>query len=389
MSGLSRAVRFTQALVRCPSVTPAEGGALTLIEEWLKPYGFAIERPVFQTPGSYPVENLYARLGHGEPCLVFAGHTDVVPTGDEARWTHPPFSGEVIDGEIWGRGAQDMKAGVAASIAAVLDHLDAYGAPKAGSIAFLMTGDEEADAYDGTVKLLEWAKARGEVFSACVLGEPTNPDVMGEMMKIGRRGSLSGELTVHGTQGHVGYPERAANPIDAMMRYLAALKAPLDSGTDHFSPSNLEMTSVDVGNPSRNVIPGEARAKFNIRFNDRWTAETLGEELHRRLASINDDIAPCTLKLLPSNSPAFLTEPGAFVDLVAKAVKAETGREPKLSTTGGTSDARFISAYCPVIEFGTVGTRMHQIDERVAVSDIDTLSAVYRRVIEGFFTTPA
>ncbi|MCA0406286.1 MAG: succinyl-diaminopimelate desuccinylase [Proteobacteria bacterium] len=388
MSELSRAARYTQALVRCASVTPAEGGALSLIEGWLKPYGFEIDRPVFQTPGSYAVENLYARLGSGEPCLVFAGHTDVVPTGDEARWTHPPFSGAVFEGEIWGRGAQDMKAGVAASIAAVLDHLDTHGAPKGGSIAFLITGDEEADAYDGTVKLLEWAKARGEVFSACVLGEPTNPDVMGEMMKIGRRGSLSGELTVHGTQGHVGYPERAVNPIDAMMKLLGALKVPLDQGTDHFSPSNLEFTSVDVGNPSRNVIPGEARAKFNIRFNDRWTAQTLGAELERRLADVQG-AAPYTLKLLPSNSPAFLTEPGAFVDLVAKAVSAETGRVPKLSTTGGTSDARFISAYCPVIEFGTVGTRMHQIDERVAISDIDTLAAVYRRVIEGFFTARA
>jgi succinyl-diaminopimelate desuccinylase len=383
MSPLSRAALYTQALVRCPSVTPEEGGALSLIEGWLKPYGFSIARPRFESEGSYPVENLYARLGTGEPCLVFAGHTDVVPPGDQSHWAQPPFSGAVIDGEIWGRGAQDMKAGVAASIAAVLDHLDAHGTPKAGSIAFLITGDEEADAINGTVKLLEWAQARGERFTACLLGEPTNPDSMGEMMKIGRRGSLSGELVVHGTQGHVGYPERAVNPIDAMMRFLGALKAPLDQGTAHFSPSNLEVTSVDVGNPSRNVIPGEAKAKFNIRFNDRWTAQTLGAELQARLAALRD-APPYTLILLPSNAPAFLTEPGEFVESVARAIQAETGVVPKLSTTGGTSDARFIAAYCPVIEFGTVGTRMHQVNERVAIADIDTLSAIYRRVIEGF-----
>lgn len=388
MSPLSRAARYTQDLVRCASVTPAEGGALSLIEGWLKPYGFAVERPTFQSEGSYPVDNLFAKLGSGEPCLVFAGHTDVVPTGDETRWTKPPFSGEVIDGEIWGRGAQDMKAGVAASVAAVLDHLDAHGAPAAGAIAFLITGDEEGDAYDGTVKLLEWAAARGERFSACLLGEPTNPNVMGEMMKIGRRGSLSGELTVQGKQGHVGYPECAINPIDALMPYLAALKAPLDGGTAHFSPSNLEITSIDVGNPSRNVIPGEAKAKFNIRFNESWTAETLGSEIRSRLEAVQ---TPAThwLTLLPSNSPAFLTEPGEFVGLVARAVEAECGRKPALSTTGGTSDARFIAAYCPVIEFGTVGTLMHQTNERVAIADIDTLSAVYRRVIEGFFTARA
>ncbi len=388
MSGLSRAARYTQALVRCPSVTPAEAGALGLIEQWLKPYGFAIERPVFQSAGSYAVENLYARIGQGEPCLVFAGHTDVVPPGDETRWRLPPFCGDILAGEIWGRGAQDMKAGVAASLAAVLDHLERHGAPRAGAIAFLITGDEEADARDGTIKLLEWAKARGEVFSACILGEPTNPAVMGEMMKIGRRGSLSGELTVHGRQGHVGYPERAANPIDAIIPLLAALKAPLDAGTAHFSASNLELTSLDVGNPARNVIPGAARAKFNIRFNDGWTAQTLGEELRRRLDAAASRL-PFTLELLESNSPAFLTAPGAFVALVAAAVQAETGRMPQLSTTGGTSDARFIAACCPVVEFGTVGTLMHQIDERVALADIDKLTAIYRRIIAAFFASSA
>ena len=384
MTELSRAARMTRDLVQCPSVTPAEAGALGLIEGWLKPYGFEIHRPVFSESGTYDVENLYARIGTGSPCLVFAGHTDVVPTGDEARWSRPPFCGEVIDGEIWGRGATDMKSGVAASIAAVLDHLDAHGAPKKGSIAFLITGDEEADAINGTVKLLAWAKARGEVFDACLLGEPTCPETFGDMMKIGRRGSLSGDLTVEGVQGHVGYPHLAKNPIDGLMRLMAALKAPLDEGTQHFAPSNLEFTSVDVNNPARNVIPAQAMAKFNIRFNDRWTSQTLEAELRRRLAGVND-AAEHSLICHPTNAESFLTEPGPFVERVAKAVEAETGVKPVLSTTGGTSDARFIQAYCPVIEFGVVGKTMHKIDERVAIADIEGLARVYGRVIRDYF----
>ena len=236
---LSRAARMTRDLVTCASVTPIEGGALALIEAWLRPYGFEVHRPVFSQAGTYDVENLYARIGSGGPCLVFAGHTDVVPTGDEARWSQPPFSGAVINGEIWGRGACDMKSGVAASIAAALDHLDRHGVPANGSIAFLITGDEEADAVNGTVKLLEWARARGERFDACILGEPTNPETMGDMIKIGRRGSLSGDLTVEGVQGHVAYPHLARNPIDGLVRLMAALKEPLDAGNAHFIPTNL------------------------------------------------------------------------------------------------------------------------------------------------------
>jgi len=381
----SRAVAFTQALIQCPSVTPEPGGALAMIETWLKPYGFEVHRPVFSETGTPDVENLYARLGTAAPCLVFAGHTDVVPTGEEARWSEAPFSGTIRDGMVWGRGAADMKGGVAASIAAVLDHIDAYGVP-AGSIAFLITGDEEGPAINGTVKLLDWALARGERFDACILGEPTNPEMMGDMMKIGRRGSLSGDIIVEGKQGHVAYPQLAKNPIDALMRLLSALKEPLDAGTAHFSPSNLEITSVDVGNDARNVIPASASARFNIRFNDLWTSASLEAELRRRLASVND--APdFTLTCLPSNAEAFITTPGPFVALMRAAVMAETGREPVLSTTGGTSDARFITKACPVIEFGLVGQTMHQIDERVAISDIDTLTAIYRRAIEAFFKT--
>jgi succinyl-diaminopimelate desuccinylase len=380
----SRAIRMTRDLVRCASVTPAEGGALSLIEGWLKPYDFEVHRPVFSEPGTPDVENLYARIGTGGPVLMFAGHTDVVPVGDEAAWTHPPFGAEISAGALWGRGACDMKAGVAAALAAVLDHLDAGGVIP-GSIVFLITGDEEGPAVNGTVKLLGWAAARGERFDGCILGEPTNPNAMGDMMKIGRRGSLSFDLDVIGKQGHVAYQHLAKNPIDGLMRLMAALKStPLDHGTEHFLPTNLEFTSFDVGNPARNVIPATAHVEGNIRFNDRWTSTTLGAELHRRLAAVND--APdYRLTLHATNAEAFLTAPGPFVELVSKAVQDITGRKPELSTTGGTSDARFIQAYCPVIEFGTVGQTMHQVDERVALSDIDELTAIYRRAIETFF----
>jgi succinyl-diaminopimelate desuccinylase len=383
-SELSRAARMTRDLVRCASVTPEEGGALALIEDWLKAYGFDVHRPVFSADGAYAVENLYARIGRDGPCLVFAGHTDVVPPGDEARWKHPPFSGTVVDGAIWGRGACDMKSGVAAALAAVFDHLDQHGMPKNGSFAFLITGDEEAEAVNGTVKLLAWAQERGERFDACLLGEPTNPEIMGEMMKIGRRGSLSGDLVIEGVQGHVAYPQLAKNPIDALTRLMAVLKAPLDTGNAHFVPSNLEFTAIETGNSARNVIPGSITARFNIRFNDSWTSESLTKELDRRLATLNDP-PDYRLTFLPTNAEAFLTKPGPFVEMVAKAVKAETGRMPQLSTTGGTSDARFIQAYCPVIEFGVVGQTMHKIDERVAIMDIDALKAIYGRVIKDYF----
>ena len=381
---LSRAAALTRDLVRCASVTPEEGGALALIEAVLKPYGFDVHRPVFSEAGTPDVENLHARLGTEGPVLVFAGHTDVVPTGDVSAWSRAPFEGAIEDGVLWGRGACDMKAGVAAAIAAVLDHLDA-GGKIPGSVVFLITGDEEGPALNGTVKLLEWATARGERFDGCILGEPTNPHAMGDMMKIGRRGSLSFDIEVEGVQGHVAYQHLAKNPIDGLMRLMAALKAtPLDLGTPHFLPSNLEFTTIEVGNKARNVIPGAARVEGNIRFNDLWTSVTLGEELKRRLAGVND-VPDYRLVLHPSNAEAFLTPPGPFVELVSEAVQSVTGRKPELSTTGGTSDARFIRNYCPVIEFGVVGQTMHKVDERVAISDIDTLTAIYRRAIERFF----
>ncbi|MCA0422892.1 MAG: succinyl-diaminopimelate desuccinylase [Proteobacteria bacterium] len=379
-------VVLTQALVRCPSVTPAEGGALGLLAAILTEAGFEVHRPVFAEPGTPDIENLYCRIGTGTPALVFAGHTDVVPPGEETRWSSPPFSGDIRDGILYGRGACDMKAGVAASVSAVLRYLSRHGIPRAGSIAFLITGDEEGPAVNGTVKLLEWAKARGEVFSACVLGEPTNPAAMGDMLKIGRRGSLTGRITVTGRQGHVGYPHLAQNPVPAMVALLAALKAtPLDAGTTFFDASNLEVTTVDTGNPATNVIPAEIRATFNIRFNDLWTPETLADEIIRRLAAAGTDV-PYTITFAPTNSVAFLTKPGLFVHLVRDAVRAETGREPALSTTGGTSDARFIKTYCEVVEFGVVGATMHQIDECVAVQDIETLTRIYERIIATYFT---
>jgi succinyl-diaminopimelate desuccinylase len=381
------ALDIARALVRCPSVTPAEGGALDYLEGVLTAAGFETHRPVFTAPGTPDVDNLYARIGDGEgPVLMFAGHTDVVPPGKTEAWTHGPFAADVQDGRLYGRGAEDMKGGVAASVAAVLAHLAAHGAPAKGGISFLITGDEEGPAVNGTVKLLEWARARGERMDHCILGEPTNVSRLGDMIKIGRRGSLTGHVTVHGKQGHVAYPDRAVNPVHGMARLVTALlAAPLDAGTAHFAPSNLEMTTLDVGNPTSNVIPNEARATFNIRFNDTWTPQTLEAEIRRRLDAATDGWICYTLACAPTNAVAFVTQPGPFVELVARAVSVETGVAPALSTTGGTSDARFIKDYCPVIEFGLVGRTMHQIDENIGIDELEGLTRVYGRILRDYF----
>nr|B8IFQ0.2 RecName: Full=Succinyl-diaminopimelate desuccinylase; Short=SDAP desuccinylase; AltName: Full=N-succinyl-LL-2,6-diaminoheptanedioate amidohydrolase [Methylobacterium nodulans ORS 2060] len=377
---------LTQGLIRCPSVTPAEGGALSLLADLLGAAGFSVERPVFSEPGTPDVENLYARIGTAGPCLLLAGHTDVVPPGDLAAWRHDPFGGVVEEGEVHGRGAVDMKGGIACLAAAILAFLAERGPDFGGSIAFLITGDEEGPAVNGTVKLLAWARQKGERFDHCILAEPTNPDRLGDMIKIGRRGSLTAALTVHGVQGHVAYPHRAENPIPGLIRLAGALlAAPLDAGTAHFDASNLEFTTVDVGNPASNVIPAEARAVFNIRFNDLWTPATLEAELRRRLDAAAGNAVRYTLAVQPTNAVAFLTQPDPFVDLVTAAIEAETGRRPALSTTGGTSDARFIKDACPVIEFGLVGQTMHQIDERAALADLDRLTAIFRRVLDAYF----
>jgi succinyl-diaminopimelate desuccinylase len=381
-------VALTQALVRCPSVTPQEGGALALLGAVLSTEGYSVERPVFSAPGMPDIENLYARIGTEGPVLVIAGHTDVVPVGDAAAWTRDPFGGTVENGVLHGRGACDMKGGLAAMTAAALRfRRENPDAP--GSIAFLVTGDEEGPAVNGTVKLLDWAHERGERFDHCLLGEPTNPAAMSDMIKIGRRGSLTGRLTVNGKQGHVGYPHLADNPIRGMVRLLAALDAtPLDRGTNHFDPSNLEVTTLDVGNPATNVVPAQARAVFNIRFNDVWTPETLAAEIERRLREAAGNTVRYEISFDPTNSVAFLTQPGPFVTMVADAVEAETGKRPALSTTGGTSDARFIKSYCPVVEYGVVGQTMHQVDECVAVADLLALEAITHRLLTTYFAAP-
>lgn len=382
-------VALAQALVRCPSVTPEEGGALALLAEVLTAQGWRVERPVFSEEGQADVENLYARIGDTVPVFAIAGHTDVVPPGDLAAWTRDPFSGEIADGKLWGRGACDMKGGLAAMIAAALRYRrESPNAP--GSVALLVTGDEEAVAVNGTVKLLAWAQERGERFDHCLLGEPTNPAAMSDMIKIGRRGSLTGRITVLGKQGHVGYPHLADNPIRGMVRLLAGLEAtPLDGGTEHFAPSNLELTTLDVGNPASNVIPGQAQAVFNIRFNDLWTPETLAAEIDRRLREAAGNTVRFDLSFQPTNAVAFLTEPGGFTALVAGAVEAETGARPALSTTGGTSDARFIKNYCPVVEYGVVGSTMHQANEFVAIDDLRALEKITHRVLTRYFAAPA
>jgi succinyl-diaminopimelate desuccinylase len=379
-------VALARDLLRCPSVTPAEGGALALIEGVLKTVGFEVHRVTFAEPGTAPVENLYARIGNTAPHLVFAGHTDVVPPGDEAKWTHPPFAGEIDGGTLYGRGAVDMKGSIACALAAVRDHLAARGGRPKGSISFLITGDEESIAVNGTVKLLRWAAERGETFDHCILGEPSNAAAIGDTIKVGRRGSLNGTLVVTGKQGHVAYPERADNPVRGLVTLMSALMAaPLDRGSAQFTPSNLEFTSIDIGNPVVNLIPNEARARFNIRFNDCHSQVSLKMLIERNAAEAAAGRVRWNIDWEPSNADVFVIEPGPFVDLVSGAIKAVTGTAPKLSTTGGTSDARFIRDYCPVLEFGLVGQTMHQVDEHTAVADLTTLTAVYRAILERYF----
>ena len=377
------AVEIASALIRCASVTPDDAGALDYLGDLLGQAGFKTHRLTFSESGAIDIGNLYARFGTADPVLMFAGHTDVVPAGDASKWRFDPFAGCVEEGALWGRGAVDMKGGLAACAAAALEFVATE--PFVGSIAFLVTGDEEGPAINGTAKLLRWAAARGERFDHCILAEPTNPNALGEMIKIGRRGSLSGDLVVRGRQGHVGYPHLADNPIPSLVRIVAALLAPLlDQGSSHFEPSNLEMTSIDVGNTARNVIPSEARAAFNIRFNDHWTPQSLSDEISRRVSAAAG-FAQVALTFEPTNATSFLTSPGPFVELVSEAIAVEIGRRPALSTSGGTSDARFIKDYCPVVEFGLVGQTMHAVDERTSVADLENLTAIFARVLQAYF----
>jgi len=387
---MTDALSIARDLIRCPSVTPADAGALGVLEKVLGQAGFTCHRVTFSEPGFADVDNLYARIGTEAPHITFAGHTDVVPPGDESAWSVGAFSGEVRGGFLHGRGAVDMKGGIACSIAAVLEHLAANGGkPRAdgkGSISFLITGDEEDVSINGTIKLLQWAAARGEKFDHCVLGEPSNVETLGDTIKVGRRGSQSGTLHVEGRQGHVAYPHRAANPVPDISRLIVALSdEPLDHGSAQFQASNLEFTSVDVGNTAYNVIPGQARAKFNIRYNDNHTQASLRELVEQRLAKACGNRIRAHIVWEPSNSNVFVTKPGPFTDLAVSAITEVTGRKPELSTSGGTSDARFISSYCPVIEFGLVGQTMHQIDERVPVADLEELTKVYRGILTRYF----
>jgi succinyl-diaminopimelate desuccinylase len=379
-------VAIARDLIRCRSITPAEGGALAYLQDVLAKAGFNVQRASFAEPGTAPVDNLFARIGERKPNLVFAGHTDVVPPGDEAAWHHPPFGGEVAGDRLYGRGAVDMKGGIACFVAAALDHLAANGGrPKNGSLSLLITGDEEGVAVNGTIKLLQWAAKRGETFDHCILGEPSNVEVVGDTIKAGRRGSLNGTLVVLGRQGHVAYPDRADNPISGLVTLIAALQAPLDQGSEQFDPSHLEFTSVDVGNETVNLIPGEARARFNIRYNDRHSPAALKALIERRAQEAAAGRVQHRIDWQKSNAEVFVTKPGAFTELAVAAIAETTGKKPKLSTSGGTSDARFIKDYCPVLEFGLVGQTMHQVDECVPVADLVALTAIYRRIIEKYF----
>lgn len=387
---MTDALSIARDLIRCPSVTPADAGALGVLEKALTAAGFTCHRVTFSEEGTADVDNLYARIGTDGPHITFAYHTDVVPPGDESAWSVGAFSGEVKDGFLHGRGAVDMKGGIACSVAAVLEHLATSGGkPRAdgkGSISFLITGDEEDVSINGTIKLLKWAAERGEKFDHCVLGEPSNVETLGDTIKVGRRGSQSGTLLVDGVQGHVAYPHRASNPVPDISRLIVAISdEPLDHGSAQFQASNLEFTSVDVGNKASNVIPGEARARFNIRYNDNHTQASLRELVETRLTNACGNRIRARIVWDPSNSNVFVTKPGPFTDLAVSAIEEVTGRKPELSTSGGTSDARFISSYCPVIEFGLVGQTMHQVNERVPVTDLEKLTQVYRGILARYF----
>ena len=378
---MSAALDLAQSLIRCPSVTPADAGALDVLQTALEARGFDCKRKVFQEDGWASIDNLYARLGTKGRNFCFAGHTDVVPAGDAAAWTVDPFGGEIKDGRLFGRGSVDMKTGIACFVEAV-DNFLAARPDFDESISFLITGDEEADAVNGTIKLLDWCDKHGEKFDVCLVGEPTNPKYLGEMMKVGRRGSITGWLTIYGAQGHVAYPHLADNPVPRMLRVLNALTThELDAGTPHFQPSNLEVTTVDAGNPATNVVPAKVTAAFNIRFNDlhqgvdleKWIRETCAEH-----AGAHD------LKVKISGE-AFVSEPATLAKLISDASEKVTGHRPEMSTTGGTSDARFIHKYCEVAEFGLVGQSMHKVDEHAMLDDIKNLVAIYADVLDGFF----
>jgi len=381
------AVALAQDLIRRPSVTPKDEGALAVLEAALVALGFACHRLRFEAQGTAPVDNLYARVGAGPPHFCFAGHTDVVPPGEPSLWRHDAFAAEIVDGTLYGRGAVDMKSAIAAFAAAAARHLAKE--PFQGSISLLITGDEEGPAINGTAKVLEWLKARGDKIDHCIVGEPTATAAAGDTIKIGRRGSLTARIAVRGIQGHVGYPHKARNPIPALAALIIRLSSQvLDEGTEHFEPSTLSFTTADVGNPAGNVIPAEARAQLNIRFNDRQSHETLEAWIRAETDAVAGQTG-CQIALaFERGANVFLTAPGPFVSLVAGAAEKINGAKPTLSTTGGTSDARFIKQVCPVAELGLPGSTMHKTDECVPVAEIRRLADIYAEILKRYFAAP-
>lgn len=374
-------VALTQALVKCRSVTPVDDGALQVAIDALTPLGFKIERLRFSEDGYAPVDNIFARLGEAGPHLCYLGHTDVVPPGDEKEWQYPPFSATLADGKIYGRGTADMKGCNAAFISAIARYLNDQ--PLRGSISLLLTGDEEAHAINGTVKVIEWMQKNNQMPDVALVGEPSNATALGETMRIGRRGSLSGTIRVHGIQGHSAYPERADNPVPRLVRLVYALiHTHFDSGSEFFPPTNLVISSIDVGNPAPNIIPSKAKAIFNIRFNDKWTPDSLTAKINSVLQSTGE---PYELDLLPCNATSFITKPGDWVSLVSAAVEKISGTAPKLDTGGGTSDARFIAPFCPTVEYGLLNTTIHKTDEHISVSDLEALTQTYLEILKKYF----
>ena len=379
-------VILSEALIRRPSVTPTDAGALDVLGDFLVGLGFNCRRLPFSEAGTPDVDNLYARYGTGAPNFCFAGHTDVVPPGDPANWVSDPFQPVRRDGRLYGRGAADMKCAIAAFAVATQRFLGKTGGDFTGSISFLITGDEEGPAINGTKKVLAWMQGNGEAIDACLVGEPTNPLKLGDMIKIGRRGSINARITVEGTQGHVAYPDIADNPVPKLLAYLKALDDHVfDEGTEYFPPTNLEITTIDVGNPTSNLIPAKAEARINIRFNDRHTGASLAAFLEEQRAL---HAGPRSRIETSVSGEAFLTPPGRLSSIVAGAVEAVIGVNPELSTTGGTSDARFIKDHCPVVEFGMINETAHKIDENAPVADIEALAAIYERVLADFFSRP-
>ena len=388
VSNATDVIELTRTLVRCESVTPREAGALQLLEKTLTPLGFACERMDFTEAGTDDVANLYARIGTGGKHFCFAGHSDVVPVGDLSSWTIGPFAAELSGGYLFGRGAADMKGAIAAFTAAAARFIARRGRDFGGSISLLITGDEEGPAVNGTVKMLQRLAGRGETIDACVVGEPTSSKRFGDMMKIGRRGSMTVDLVVRGVQGHVAYPERLDNAVHRLSAIIEALvREPIDQGSTHFQPTSLQFTTVDVGNPATNIAPGVARARFNTRFNDLWTSKTLFAHLKERIERANEALGGngTVDYSVQVSGESFYTPPGPLSDLVAGAIRDVAGVEVELSTTGGTSDARFIRSYCPVLEFGLVGESMHKVDEKSAVADLKTLARVYETVLDRYF----